>query len=282
MPLIFMHVGFFQSGNAWATPVAEQGRLSFEVAGLRVTVIRHLDGAIQIQLPSGETQQLARAPSQSSSLDTELSAQDVDFDGNLDLVVQMPVGMVNFSTVVYTFDRALGKFVNLPVIQNARRSCGEFGTIELDSENQVLRSSCRSAIWRVDVYRPFGGALYLYRSERMFTLPRLSKEMLELEPTQFSGPLAVWTSYSPAGKVVDRVVNDGLAVPDNSGPLVAGKAHVLPARLLLFDQSGAPSTRRYLVQGDRVEMLDEQDGWVKLRYRNPKQGVVEGWINVND
>jgi hypothetical protein len=36
------------------------------------------------------------------------------------------------------------------------------------------------------------------------------------------------------------------------------------------------------VQGDRVEMLDEQAGWVKLRYRNPKQGAVLGWINVND
>ena len=42
------------------------------------------------------------------------------------------------------------------------------------------------------------------------------------------------------------------------------------------------STQRYLVQGDRVEMLDEQDGWMKLRYQNLKHGAVVGWINVND
>ena len=29
-------------------------------------------------------------------------------------------------------------------------------------------------------------------------------------------------------------------------------------------------------------MLDEQDGWMKLRYQNPKHGAVLGWINVND
>ncbi len=53
-------------------------------------------------------------------------------------------------------------------------------------------------------------------------------------------------------------------------------------RLLLFDRPGAPSTQRYLVKGDRVEMLDEQDGWLQVRHRNPKRGAVTGWINVND
>ncbi|MEU8569046.1 hypothetical protein AB0C51_11905, partial [Streptomyces pathocidini] len=37
------------------------------------------------------------------------------------------------------------------------------------------------------------------------------------------------------------------------------QATVVPARLFLFDRPGASSTPRYLVQGDRVEMLDEQD-----------------------
>jgi len=78
-----------------------------------------------------------------------------------------------------------------------------------------------------------------------------------------------------------RAIADGLGAPPD-GPLRGQQATVVPARLFLFDRPGASSTRRYLVQGDRVEMLDEQDGWVKLRYRNPKQGAVEGWINVND
>ncbi|PZT23206.1 hypothetical protein A7X88_16450 [Stenotrophomonas maltophilia] len=281
--LILLQSGLLQPGAAWSKPIAERAQLSFEVApATPVTVFLQPDGSIQVQLPSGVTQKLPRAPSESPESETELMALDVDFDGQLDLVVQIPVGMVNFSTLVYKFDRNLGRFMTLPVIRNARRSCGEFGWIELDSENQVLRSSCRSAIWRVDVYRPSNGVLYLYRSERMLALPKLDGEVLSLEATRFDGPLAVWTGYSATAEIEEQVINDGLAVPDNGSPLVAFTATVVPARLFLFDQPGASSTRRYLVRGDRVELLDEQGGWVKLRYRNPKQGAVVGWINVND
>lgn len=281
--LILLQIGLFQPGAAWSKPIGEQAQLSFEVApATPVTVSHQRDGSIQVQLPSGATQQLPRAPSESPESETKLMALDVDFDGQLDLVVQIPVGMVNFSTLVYKFDRNLGRFMTLPVIRKARRSCGEFGWIEVDSENQVLRSSCRSAIWRVDVYRPSNGVLYLYRSERVLALPKLNGEVLSLETMRFDGPLAVWTGYSATAEIEEQVINDGLAVPDNGSPLVALKATVVPARLSLFDRPGASSTKRYLVQGDRVELLDEQDGWVKLRYRNPKQGAVVGWINVKD
>ena len=104
---------------------------------------------------------------------------------------------------------------------------------------------------------------------------------LQWEQTGEQGPLAVWRTYDAAGRVLESAIADGLGAPPD-GPLRGQQATVVPARLFLFDRPGASSTRRYLVQGDRVEMLDEQDGWVKLRYRNPKQGAVEGWINVND
>lgn len=116
----------------------------------------------------------------------------------------------------------------------------------------------------------------------MLALPRLDGEVLSLEATRFDGPLAVWTGYSVSAEIEEQAINDGLAVPDNGSPLVALTARVVPARLSLFDRPGAPSTRRYLLQGDRVELLDEHEGWLKVRYRNPKSGAVVGWINVND
>ena len=80
--------------------------------------------------------------------------------------------------------------------------------------------------------------------------------------------------------MLESAIADGLGAPPD-GPLRGQQATVVP-RGCSCSIDPASSTRRYLVQGDRVEMLDEQDGWVKLRYRNPKQGAVEGWINVND
>jgi len=57
---------------------------------------------------------------------------------------------------------------------------------------------------------------------------------------------------------------------------------VVPTRLPLYVRPGDTSTRRYLLQDDRVELLDEADGWVKVRYNNPRRGAVLGWVNVHD
>lgn len=107
-------------------------------------------------------------------------------------------------------------------------------------------------------------------------------QALRWKETENQGPLAVWRTYDPAGKVLESAIGDGLGAPASGTALRGQDATVVPARLFLFDRPGASSTKRYLVQDDQVEMLDEQDGWVKLRYRNPKQGAIEGWINVND
>jgi len=34
------------------------------------------------------------------------------------------------------------------------------------------------------------------------------------------------------------------------------------------------------VRDDRVELLDERDGWVQVRYDNPTRGAVLGWVNT--
>jgi hypothetical protein len=65
-----------------------------------------------------------------------------------------------------------------------------------------------------------------------------------------------------------------------SVPLRAREARVVPARLALYRAVGDADTRRYLVAGDRVELLDERDGWMQVRYRNPMRGPVIGWIQL--
>ena len=136
-------------------------------------------------------------------------------------------------------------------------------------------------MWYADQYRFAGSKLYLYRAESVLMLGDTLNAALHWEQSDEQGPLAVWRTYDPAGKVRESAIADGLGAPPD-GPLRGQQATVVPARLFLFDRPGASSTPRYLVQGDRVEMLDEQDGWMKLRYQNPKHGAVLGWINVND
>ncbi len=151
--------------------------------------------------------------------------------------------------------------------------------LRIDAQNRTLESSCRSGMWFADLYRYDGPRLYLYRAER-----RLggALEAFVFVKQAARSPLAVWSTYDPAGKVLEVAIADGREPPSSAAPLSAISGHVVPARLPLYSHPGDTSTRRYLVRDDRVELLDEQDGWVKVRYNNPKHGAVLGWVNTGN
>ncbi|WP_295566575.1 SH3 domain-containing protein [uncultured Stenotrophomonas sp.] len=239
------------------------------------------DGSIAVQLsPSGKRQTLAGAADADGN--SRWGLEDVDFDGYPELVARASVGMVNEAVAVYRFDPASASYRVLQAETHGKDSCGDLMGLSVDVATRTLSSSCRSGpMWYTDQYRFAGAKLYLYRAESLLMLDDALNAALQWEQTEEQGPLAVWRTYDPAGRVLESAIADGLGAPPD-GPLRGQQATVIPARLFLFDRPGAPSTKRYLVQGDHVEMLDEQDGWMKLRYRNPKSGAVEGWINAND
>lgn len=47
----------------------------------------------------------------------------------------------------------------------------------------------------------------------------------------------------------------------------------------IFLEPNKPS-KRYLVKGDKVELLDEKKGWVQIRYYGSK--LIEGWLRKED
>lgn len=250
-------------------------------AGVQVTAEVQEDGMLAVLLqPAGKRQHLPGATDADGN--SRLSAEDLDFDGHPELVARAAVGMVNEAVAAYRFDAGSGEFRALKAETHGKDSCGDLMGLSVDAATRTLTSSCRSGpMWYTDQYRFAGTQLYLYRAENVLMLGDTLNAALHWVQTDEQGPLAVWRSYDAAGRVLESAIADGLGAPPD-GPLRGQQASVLAARLFLFDQPGASSTKRYLVQGDRVEMLDEQNGWVKLRYRNPKQGAIEGWINVND
>lgn len=251
-------------------------------AGVQVTADVQDDGMLAVQVqPAGKRQRLPGAPDADGN--ARLSAEDLDFDGRPELVARASVGMVNEAVAVYRFDVGRNEFRALRAVTHGHDQCGDLMGLTADAATRTLTASCRSGpMWYTDVYRFNGPQLYLYRGESVLMLGDTLGTALQWEDTANGGPLAVWRSYDPAGKVLESAIGDGLGAPAPGRPLQGLTATVLPARLFLYDRPGASSTQRYLVQGDRVEMLDEQDGWLQVRYRTPKQGAVLGWINVND
>lgn len=40
--------------------------------------------------------------------------------------------------------------------------------------------------------------------------------------------------------------------------------------------------KRYLIKGDRVNIIDTSAGWLLVEYNNPKKGIIKGWVMCVD
>ncbi|RLK57038.1 hypothetical protein BCL79_1441 [Stenotrophomonas rhizophila] len=260
---------------------ADPARLQLEVAaGVQVQATLQDDGRIAVVLtPSGKRQVLPGVTDADGN--ARLSAEDVDFDGRPELVARAAVGMVNEAVAVYRYVPARQELVALAPIPNDRAQCGDLMGLTVEEDNRTLSSSCRSGpMWYVDQYRYDGGRLYLYRAERLLMLDDVLEPYVFVKQTADSGPLAVWTTFDSDGNVLETAIGDGLEAPRAGSPLLRVSGHVRVARLPLYSQPGDATTKRYLVRDDRVELLDERDGWVQVRYDNPTRGAVLGWVNT--
>lgn len=270
-------------------PVAAHGaepdtalRITF-APGQAATVQIQPDRSIAVLFnSSGKRQTIPRLEIVNEDSAPRLRAEDVDFDGHPELVVSGPVGMVNEAVAVYRYDPGQEKLVSLEPASHQRSRCGGLMGLDVDAANRTLSSSCRSgSMWYVDLYRYHDGRLYLYRAERALMLGDALEATIFVKQTAESGPMAVWSTFDPAGKVLETAISDGLVAPRSDRRLLAFSGQVVPARLPLYARPGDTATRRYLVRDDRVELLDENDGWVKVRYANPTQGDILGWVNAN-
>lgn len=67
--------------------------------------------------------------------------------------------------------------------------------------------------------------------------------------------------------------------------LVSGKTikkEILQKTYLHSEPLESKSTNKYLVEGDLVELSDQTSGWCLAGYKNPRRGLIQGWINCQD
>ena len=268
-------------GVTAAAAAADGPALRMEVGPGQVATARvEAQGTLALLLPSGRQQRLDGVADADGG--ARLSQLDVDFDGRPELVARASVGQVNEAVAVYRFDTRQARFVLLELPASSHEQCGGLMGLDVDAANRTLSSSCRSGpMWYVDLYRYHDGRLYLHRAERSLMLGDALEATIFVKQTAESGPMAVWSTFDPAGNVLETAISDGLVAPRSDRRLLAFSGQVVPARLPLYARPGDTATRRYLVRDDRVELLDEKDGWVKVRYANPTRGDILGWVNAN-
>ena len=271
------------AGMAMQALGAESDGVAFDAAPGVPVRARMLDGGrVEVRIGKDAALQLLDGVADEEGR-SRLDHEDVDFDGVHDLVVRASVGQVNEAVAVYRYDARTARLQPLAPPTGTPANCDGLWSLSVDAPTRTLVSTCRGGpMWYTDFYRYQGEKLYLYRVEQLLMLdPQALAAVLALdEGGDDAGPLAVWTTFDAAGRALERAIGDGLSPPASGVPLRGRNARVVPTRLALYSAVGDASTPRYLVAGDRVELLDERDGWLQVRYRNPTRGPVTGWIQL--
>lgn len=261
---------------------ADDGQIRFEVTpGITAQATLQGDGTIDVGTNRSSRGQLLQATSDEEG-GSRLGHADYNFDGYQDLYSSASLGQVNESFAVYLYEPGSGQFRSLAAPAGSQINCEGLWSLSADAASRTLSSSCRGGpIWYTDFYRYQGGELYLYRSLRraFIDLPLLA-QVLALDTANEVEVLAVWSTWSPAGVELEHAVGNALLPPPAGEPLQAHGAVVVTARLPLHSSAQDAPTKRYLVKGDRVELLDEAEGWLQVRYRNPRRGPVLGWVKL--
>ncbi|HIC7208206.1 XAC2610-related protein [Burkholderia stabilis] len=249
--------------------------LTFKVDDTVTARVERADGAhITVRfLPSGKTQTLDVTVTDEEG-HYHLASDDYNFDGHRDLSVRALLGMVNESYGIYLYNTARQQFepLQMPAANMPHGNCDDLINIDAKPKERTLYSSCRGGpIWYTDAYRFDGnGRMYLYQSSEAVTDDL--RGLLDGD----NGPSSMLLTYDEHGKRVSR------RPQAYGGGTVTFKVHA--ARLPLHDTMSDAPTRRYVVAGDTLELIDASDDfqWLKVRYRNPHAGAVQGWVSAKE
>ncbi|ASL46471.1 hypothetical protein bAD24_III03730 [Burkholderia sp. AD24] len=258
------------------------GPVTFAVGdGVTAKAVQIDDSHIGISvLPGGATTRFEIDSEGDGGTDPHFETADYNFDGHRDLAFVTQYGMVNESYRIFLYDVAARRFVELRIPAGKNQptgNCGGLTGVSVKAAERTLYSACRSGpIWYTDAYRfDTAGKLYLYQSSADIT-DEVLQTHLDGEVDTGGGPVSQLLTYSSAGKIISRQLQ----------AYGGGKAnlHVDVARLPLHDAPTETQAHRYLVKGDtaRADEISGDARWIKIQYRNPGKGAIDGRVKVSD
>ena len=213
-------------------------------------------GVQRLDLPTWPTNLLGRG---------SVLVADFNFDGFTDFTVPEDIGYggVNYFHGLYVYDPRGRRFVRLasPAPDYGPTWCNP----SVNEKTRTLETECRS-----------GPAWYGldFRFER-------GKPRVHIRATlaALSGFLGPEDDYVYLLEIAGRppVLSAGMHT------VVPVVRRVSAARAYLFDapRNGA-ITKRYVVKGDAVRVLEVRGGWCRVSYRSRTAGVLVKWLDLRD
>lgn len=262
---------------ATATPASTTIKID-ETTRAQITRVDGTHVRVRI-LPDGTTQTLeVKVADEEGKFGIE--SADYNFDGHRDLSFAATLGQVNREYQIFLYDAAQRRFEPLRMAseKGPNGNCDGLWNLSPDPKARVLNSSCRGGpMWYTDAWRyRADGRLYLYQA----SAPLPDEVNALFDSAEDSGPDSILLTYDETGRVVAREAQA------YGGGKVTMKVKV--ARLPLHETAQSTPTKRYVVAGDALDVLNVSDdgSWLKVRYRNPRgnprPGAVMGWVAASE
>ncbi|MCP3325805.1 hypothetical protein CF139_02770 [Aeromonas hydrophila] len=196
-------------------------------------------------------------------LQSDIIIKDFNFDGYKDIAITNYLGMVNNAFYVFLYDHVNTAFKELKIADSKTptSACGDLYNLAVQLDSLSLVSSCRSGpVWYYDSYRYNAqGELWLYKTTEY--------QIQNSEIDTF--PLYEHT-FNQKGEKLDTVAIDF------DGKKILWS--VTSEKAFLYSSPEKKSkTKAYLIHNDKVEILEQKDDWIKIRFASRKGPLVR-WL----
>lgn len=201
------------------------------------------------------------------NLESDVIIQDFNFDGYKDIAITNYLGMVNNIFYVFLYDHVNAAFKELKIADSKTptSACGDLYNLVVQLDSLSLVSSCRSGpVWYYDTYR--------YNAQDELWLYKTTEYQIQNSEVD-TFPLYEHT-FNQRGEKLDTVAID-----------FDGKKILWPVtseKVFLYSSPEKISkTKAYLIHNDQVEIIEQKDDWVKIRFASRKGPLVR-WLYLPD
>ncbi|MBZ6074020.1 XAC2610-related protein [Aeromonas schubertii] len=196
-------------------------------------------------------------------LQSDVIIKDFNFDGYKDIAITNYLGMVNTAFYVFLYDHMNAAFNELKIAnyKMPASACGDLYNLAARTDDLSLVSSCREGpVWYYDTYRyNTRGELWIYKT----TEYQFQNSAIETFPLYEH-------TFSQKGDKLDTVAIDF----DGNKILWS----VTSEKAFLYSSPEKTSkTKAYLIHNDKVEILEQKNDWVKIRFASRKGPLVR-WL----
>lgn len=238
---------------------------------------------ISMEIPNGgkiSVENLLKNEFEKERIDLEKHQKNRDKSYYSEQVVNIPYTITYLIDTVFNYDNTLS-LVYKVVEENATPGLEDFYydiyTFKFDNENAILIN--KLYYFNEDKENMFKQIEHILPKCSIFKTANLNNLIIPIDKNKYI--IFLWKGILDKK---DCMENDKLILLVDTNKSILNSIifsyKSIKNKVYLYTSTLNTSTKMYLLKGDEVEIIEEKDEWLKIRYYGKK--TIEGWIKKRD